>query len=121
QAIVLRDDLSRDVLDEEIAEIPGAVGQPDQIPLAPTRTFARPLLGSVGEATAEIVEKSEGKIHAGDQVGLSGLQATYNDTLSGTSGVSISRYNAAKEAQSELFSSEPVDGKDVQLTLDQDL
>lgn len=121
QAIVLRDDATREVTDEQIAKIPGAVGQADQIPLAPTRSFARPLLGSVGEATAEIVEKSEGKIHAGDQVGLSGLQATYNDTLSGTSGVTISRYNAAKEAQSELFSSNPVDGKDVQLTLDQDL
>ncbi|MFJ2618883.1 penicillin-binding transpeptidase domain-containing protein [Glutamicibacter sp. NPDC087344] len=121
QAIVLRDDATREVTDEQISKIPGAVGQADEIPLAPTRSFARPLLGTVGEATAEIIEKSDGKVHAGDQVGLSGLQATYNETLSGVDGVAISRFNAAKEEQAELFSSDPVDGKDVQLTLDQDL
>ncbi|WP_313813344.1 penicillin-binding transpeptidase domain-containing protein [Glutamicibacter sp.] len=121
EAIVLRDDSTRTVTDAQIAKIPGAVAQEDKIPLAPSRIFARPLLGSVGEATAEVIEKSDGKIRSGDQVGLSGLQATYNDTLSGTDGVSISRYNAAKEAQEELFANKPVAGKDVQLTLDQKL
>ncbi|GAA1409426.1 cell division protein FtsI [Glutamicibacter uratoxydans] len=121
QAIVLRDDSTRKATDEQIAKIPGAVAQKDEIPLAPSRNFARPLLGSVGEATAEVIEKSQGKIRAGDQVGLSGLQAAYNDTLSGEDGVSIARYNADKESQEELFTSKPTDGKDVQLTLDQKL
>lgn len=120
-AITLRDDSTREVTDQQIADIPGAVGQSTSIPLAPTRSFARPLLGTVGEATAEIIEKSEGTIHAGDQVGLSGLQSTYNDTLSGTDGVIIARYNKANESQDELFSREPVAGKELQLSLDQDL
>ncbi|WP_334122448.1 penicillin-binding transpeptidase domain-containing protein [Glutamicibacter sp.] len=121
QAIVLRDDSSRDVTDAEINEIPGATFQEDEIPLAPTRSFARPLLGTVGEATEEIIKKSDGKIKSGDQVGMSGLQASYNDTLSGTDGITVSRYNKDDEAQAELFTAEPVDGKDVETTLDMDL
>lgn len=121
QAIVLRDDSSRDVTDAEINEIPGATFQEDEIPLAPTRSFARPLLGTVGEATEEIIKKSDGKIKSGDQVGMSGLQASYNDTLSGTDGITVSRYNKDDESQAELFTAEPVDGKDVETTLDMDL
>ncbi|MGP9649316.1 penicillin-binding transpeptidase domain-containing protein [Glutamicibacter sp. AOP38-B1-38] len=121
QAIVLRDDADREVTDEQIAEIPGALGQADEMPLAPTRAFARPILGSVGQATAEIIEKSEGKIQAGDQVGLSGLQATYNETLAGTAGVAVSRYNAEHEPVAELMGTEPVAGEDLQLSLNEKL
>ena len=45
--------------------IDGVVGIPDELPLAKERDFARSLLGSVGEATAEIVEDSEGTVKAG--------------------------------------------------------
>ena len=121
QAIVLRDDASREVSDDEITGIPGAVAQPDEMPLAPTRTFARPILGSVGQATAEIIKKSEGKIQAGDQVGLSGLQSAYNESLAGASGVTVSRYNADHEAVAELLSSEPVAGEDLKLTLNENM
>lgn len=119
QAIVLRDDASREVSDDEITGIPGAIAQSDELPLAPTRTFARPILGSVGQATAEIIKKSEGKIQAGDQVGLSGLQATYNKSLAGTAGVSVSRYNAEHEAVAELLTTKPVAGEDVKISLNE--
>ena len=46
--------------------------------LAPTRDFARPIIGTVGEATKEIVDESDGAVVAGDQVGLSGLQRRYD-------------------------------------------
>ncbi|MGH3651856.1 penicillin-binding transpeptidase domain-containing protein [Glutamicibacter sp.] len=118
EAIVLRDDATREVTDEEIKGIPGANFHNDELPLAPTRSFARPLLGSVGKATAENIEKSEGKVKAGDQVGQSGLQAAYNDTLSGTAGVSVSQYNAEHEAVAELFTTAPAAGKDLKTTLD---
>ena len=57
----------------------------DEVPLAPTREFAAPLLGVVGEATAEVVEASDGAIVPGDVVGLSGLQARYDERLRGIS------------------------------------
>ncbi|WP_309080772.1 penicillin-binding transpeptidase domain-containing protein [Zhihengliuella sp.] len=121
EAIVLRDDETRTATDAEIAAIPGAAANPDTLPLAPTRTFARPLLGSVGQATAEIIEASDGRVSAGDQVGLSGLQSAYDATLAGTAGLTVSRYSAEGEPVAELFSAEPAPGADVETTLDRDL
>ena len=47
----------------------------DSLPLALTRDFARPILGIVGEVTAEIVEASAAFYGPGDEAGLTGLQA----------------------------------------------
>ena len=52
--------------------------------LAPTRDFARPIIGTVGEATKEDVDASGGTVVAGDQVGLSGLQERYDAQMRGT-------------------------------------
>lgn len=85
--------------------------------LAPTPSFARPILGSVGEATAEIIEESDGQIAKGDVVGLSGLQRLYDDVLRGTPGVEVSLVDAEGEEIAELYSSEPVDGANLETTL----
>jgi cell division protein FtsI/penicillin-binding protein 2 len=90
----------------------------DEIPLAPTRQFARPLLGTVGEATAEIVEESEGAIAAGDQAGLSGLQQQYDELLRGTPGLTISTTGAPGGGTRDLFRTDVVPGTDLQTTLD---
>ena len=69
--------------------IDGALPIEDDQMLAPTRDFARPIIGSVGEATKEIVDASDGTVVAGDQVGLSGLQQRYDAQLRGTPGVRV--------------------------------
>lgn len=74
---------------DDIAAVPGASQVPDTLPLAPTRTFARELLGVVGPATAEVVEQSKGAILADQIVGLTGLQARYDEQLRGTLGVTV--------------------------------
>ena len=51
-AITLRAE-GRTITDEQIAAIPGARAIPDTLPLAPTRTFARALLGTAAAASAE--------------------------------------------------------------------
>jgi cell division protein FtsI/penicillin-binding protein 2 len=63
--------------------------QAGTLPLAPSRQFARALLGVAGEATAEIVDASEGAIEPGDVVGLSGMQRTYDELLRGTAGATL--------------------------------
>ena len=73
----------------EVFAIPGALPIEDEQMLAPTRDFARPILGIVGEATKEIVDASDGAVVAGDEVGLSGLQKRYDDQLRGTPGVQV--------------------------------
>jgi cell division protein FtsI/penicillin-binding protein 2 len=52
--------------------------------LAPTRSFARALLGTVAPATAEQVQTAHGAIAAGDEVGQWGLEARFESRLAGT-------------------------------------
>ena len=89
EAIVLRVEDARSRVDDSYGAIPGAGMVADTLPLAPTREFAAPLLGSVGPATAEIISRSGGDLVAGDTVGLSGLQARYDDRLRGVPGTRI--------------------------------
>lgn len=88
-AITLRDDGNRTVSDEQIAAIPGARSIRDSLPLAPTRTFARAVLGSVAQASAEQIEKSGGVLSAGDVTGNGGLEQQYDAQLRGTDKVVI--------------------------------
>ena len=85
EAVVLREEDAREVL-PAFRKVPGALAVNDTLPLAPSREFAAALLGRVGAATAEVVEESDGAIVAGDEVGLSGLQARYDEQLRGASG-----------------------------------
>jgi cell division protein FtsI/penicillin-binding protein 2 len=86
--------------------------------LAPTAAFARPMLGSVGEATAEIIEASAGRIEAGDITGLSGLQRYYDEQLAGTPGLVVAAPNRYGDASRELFRIEPVAGVDLETTFE---
>ena len=120
----------------EVFAIPGALPIEDDQMLGPNRDFARPIIGSVGEATKEIVDKSGGKVVPGDQVGVSGLQQRYDEQLRGTPGVRV-RLVSAKPAGSSaspspspspstgpavepvtVFESKPQAGKPLQTTLD---
>ncbi len=103
-----------------IQPLPGTVFAESTLPLAPTREFARALLGTVGPATAEIVEQSGGRVAAGDQTGLSGLQRQYDEQLAGTAGVTVEtvREGVAQETRTELFTVAPVAGTPLVVTLD---
>ncbi|HYI61293.1 MAG TPA: penicillin-binding transpeptidase domain-containing protein [Acidimicrobiales bacterium] len=73
----------------QLQPLPGTAFQEDTQLLAPTRSFARALLGTVGPATAEQVAASEGRLAEGDAAGQSGLQARYDTLLRGTPGVVV--------------------------------
>ncbi|WP_369370534.1 penicillin-binding transpeptidase domain-containing protein [Promicromonospora sp. Populi] len=99
--------------------IPGVVGIPDELPLAIERGFAQAVLGSVGEATAEIVEESEGTIRAGDMVGLSGLQLAHDEQLRGVPGVAVTIEPAEEGGEArEAFTIEQQDGEPLTVSLD---
>ena len=82
-------------------------------PLARTRTFGQPLLGSYGEVTAEIVKESNGRYVAGDRAGLSGLQGQYDEILAGTRGIAVE-----SSTGKVLFDKAAVDGTNVRTTVD---
>jgi cell division protein FtsI/penicillin-binding protein 2 len=136
EAIVFRtDDPDRPPI-REVSAIRGALAIGDDQMLAPTRDFARPVIGSVGEATKEIVDESKGTVVAGDQVGISGLQQRYDGQMRGTPGVRVqlvalkpagpsaspsptaSPSNRAAVQPVTVFESKPVAGRPLQTTLD---
>lgn len=148
EAITFRADDRGRPANKEVYAIKGALPIQGEAMLAPTRDFARPLLGTVGDATKEIVDDSDGAVVAGDQVGLSGLQKRYDATLRGTPGVQVrllplttgaspapspsgssSETPAASADPSPstsatpttVFEAQPTAGKDLRLTVNIDL
>lgn len=97
-------------------DAPGVFLAQDTLPLAPTSGFARPILGTVGDATAEIVEKSKGRIVAGDEVGIGGVQAAYDTQLGGQPSYAVLATGGSEERT--LFNTPSSPGKPVTLTLD---
>jgi len=126
-AITLRQD-GRTITDEQIAQIPGASSIADLLPLAPTRTFARALLGTAAEANAEQIEKSGGTLKAGDTTGTGGLQQQYDAQLRGTDGIQVYAEKAGLSADEKqalpnkgrriLFQADMKPGTPVKTTLD---
>lgn len=138
EAIVLRADAKERPSQHAVAAIDGAEEIDDKAMLAPNRTFARAILGTVGPATKELVTASAGRVSASDQVGRSGLQRRYDEQLRGTPGVTV-RLEPAKPASTAspsagpsspaaspaaspvpartLFQTTPVAGADLSLTL----
>lgn len=127
RAITLRED-GRTITDQQIAAIPGARALPDSIPLARTRSFARAVLGTVGEASAEEIEASKGALTAGDVTGKGGLQQRYDGQLRGTDAVVIRAQradltrediqSAGSDPRRVLFEVEPTPGQPLKTTLD---
>jgi cell division protein FtsI/penicillin-binding protein 2 len=123
QALVLRRSSVPNRLLGQVQAIPGARGVSDHLPLAPTREFAAAILGTVGPATKELIDKSDGRLSVGDDAGLSGLQLRYDEQLGGTPGVKVSAVPAkpGNEQEAEprtLFEVDPTAGTDLHTTLD---
>ena len=78
-----------EALAAQLQPLPGTVFQTSTLPLAPTRAFARTLLGQVGPVTADLIKAHPGRYAVGQQVGLSGQQAAYQDRLGGTRGLQV--------------------------------
>jgi cell division protein FtsI/penicillin-binding protein 2 len=97
--------------------IPGALALADRLPLAPTREFAAPILGTVGAVTAEMVADDPETYQPGDEAGVSGLQARYDDRLRGTPGAVVEVVDVDGQEQAR-FRVDPVRGKPLELTLD---
>jgi cell division protein FtsI/penicillin-binding protein 2 len=73
-----------DPLAEQLSAIQGVQTVRTTAQLAPTRSFARALLGAVAPATAEQIAASHGAVAVGDDVGQWGLEARFQRQLAGT-------------------------------------
>ena len=107
-------------LKPQLQPLPGTVFQTSQLPLAPTHDFARALLGTVGPVTADLIKAHPGRYHADQQVGLTGLQAQYDQQLAGTEGrrVVLHRAVGSSAADATLLTVAAKPGKPLQTTID---
>ncbi len=119
EAITLRPQDARQV-PTVFGTIKGALAVGGSLPLAPSREFAAPILGRVGQATEEIIKQSDGRIQVGDVVGLSGLQSRYDEELTGTPGVQVDVVSEKGDRRT-VFEADPVPGKALATTIEPSL
>jgi cell division protein FtsI/penicillin-binding protein 2 len=89
--------------------------------LAPSRSFARALLGAVAPATAEQIQRSKGKVGIGDDVGQWGLEARYQDQLAGDPARRIVIRDRRGAPVATLLSVAGSKGRELRTTLDRDV
>jgi cell division protein FtsI/penicillin-binding protein 2 len=106
-------------LRDELLAIPGVLVDSGTLPLAPTAGWGRGVLGTVGPATAEALEAAGPLATATDNVGLSGLQAAYEQQLAGAPGGHIELVDQQSDATERVLWRAPAQpGEPVQTTLD---
>lgn len=104
------------------SDIEGLLLVSDTQALAPTRDFAAPILGRVGQVTAEMVAEDPDNYRVGDIAGISGLQARYDDQLRGNPGRAVFVVSAEDETKDrQVWSHAVTPGEPLALTLDLDL
>jgi cell division protein FtsI/penicillin-binding protein 2 len=119
-AITLRES-EFDAVEQQLSAIPGTEFGDRELPLAPNRDFARVLLGTVGPATEEQIEESDGEVDLDDVVGQGGLQAAFEEQLAGTPARAVVIRNAKGDAVETIEGTDSVDGEPLETTLDLDV
>ena len=104
-----------------VRDLDGVVFQEGERELAPTRPFARALLGTVDAASRDDLDANPDTLREFDQVGHGGVQQRYDTQLRGTPGQSVviaRKTPDDKIEDSQLFGTEPIPGKPIKMTLD---
>ncbi|MFJ6198598.1 penicillin-binding transpeptidase domain-containing protein [Micromonospora sp. NPDC092111] len=121
EVVTLRDEAYRQIR-SRIYDLPGTKFRAEKVDLAPTREFARALLGTVDEAQADDLAAHPDRYAKGDLVGHGGLQGRYDERLRGTPGTTVEVRRPTPEGTAttvaEVFRQEPRAGDPVRTSLD---
>ncbi|MEV1073307.1 penicillin-binding transpeptidase domain-containing protein [Micromonospora parva] len=122
EVVSLREEAYRQIK-PRIYDLPGTKFISDKIDLAPTREFARALLGTVDPAQADDIAAHPDRYVVGDLVGHGGLQGRYDERLRGGPGLTVVVERPAEGGKleptgTELFRREPQPGQTLKTTLD---
>jgi cell division protein FtsI/penicillin-binding protein 2/Flp pilus assembly protein TadG len=110
-----------DRLRDQLQPLPGVLFRTGTQALAPTREFARALLGTVGPVTSAIVQEGRGRYASGDVAGVSGLQNRYDERLGGDAGTAVTEQRADGAPPVVLFQKEGTPGRPITVSLDVDV
>ncbi|MFG2010103.1 penicillin-binding transpeptidase domain-containing protein [Micromonospora sp. NPDC048868] len=122
EVVTLREEAYRQIK-QRIYDLPGTKFRSDKLDLAPTREFARAVLGSVDPAQADDLAQHPDRYEAGDLVGHGGLQGRHDERLRGAAGLTVITERPGPDGTlvptgTEVFRSEPKPGQSVKTTLD---
>ncbi|MEU7610363.1 penicillin-binding transpeptidase domain-containing protein [Micromonospora sp. NPDC049204] len=122
EVVSLREEAYRQIK-PRIYDLPGTKFVSDKIDLAPTREFARAVLGSVDPAQADDLAAHPDRYVVGDLVGHGGLQGRYDERLRGGPGLTVVVERPVEGGKleptgTELFRREPQPGQALKTTLD---
>ncbi len=117
--------LRRELYDQVRAVVQPMVGtqfREEQRMLAESAGFARPVLGTVGAVTKEIMDANPGVYQPTDVVGQGGLQQRHDGQLRGTTGVKVVTTRKAADGTTQesavLHTIDPKAGQPIKTTLD---
>ncbi len=109
-------------LRDQLLQVPGISIDEAKRALAPTASWARAILGTVGPATEESLKNAGPLSLPTDEVGTSGLQFAYQQRLAGTPGISIDLVERAPGGSTldQVFVRRPTPGTPLETTLELD-
>lgn len=123
--ITVAQDVSDDIvyyLQEHQSEFPEVQVNRIFVRKYPQGLLGAHVLGSVGEVTAEDLEANPDKdLAAGDTLGKTGIEQTYDDELRGAPGLTRLQVDSTGRIVSQLPSTLPDPGDSVRLSIDQDV
>jgi penicillin-binding protein 2 len=107
---------------EHQEEYPGVTVERVFLRSYPYEELAAHIFGTVGEVTAEQLEQGRyNELESGDRVGQSGVEYTYDRFLRGQNGATRVVVDALGNFEGEASVQEPVQGKQLRLSLDLDV
>ncbi len=121
------DEVTVAAIQENSAQLPGVDISHDTVRVYKKSKYFAHILGYTGSVSSEKVEELKadtGKTDytTDDQIGISGLESTYEEYLKGTKGTQTLTINeGTSRIESVTDDAEPVAGNDLYLTLDADL
>ncbi|MGW1059224.1 penicillin-binding transpeptidase domain-containing protein [Micromonospora rubida] len=122
EVVTLREEAYRQIR-SRVYDLPGTKFRSEKLDLAPTREFARALLGSVDQAQADDLAAHPDRYRQGDLVGHGGLQGRYDERLRGVPGLTVISERPGPDGTvvptgTALFHQDPKAGQAVKTTLD---
>jgi len=123
RAVLIKSDVSEEVITyirEHQREFSGVIAGTRPVREYPHNELACHILGYLGEISPEQLKEKKGKgYRAGDEIGLSGVECSYDEALRGQVGKYRLEVDAQGNAVRQLSRVEPRSGKNIRLTIDE--
>jgi penicillin-binding protein 2 len=125
RAVMIKSDVGEEVVtyvDEHQREFPGVIADTMPVREYPYGSLAAHVIGYLGEISPEMLKEKQKKgYQAGDEIGLSGVESTYDEDLRGKVGKRKLEVDANGNSIREISNVEPRSGKSLRITIDQDV